>query len=151
MVYIFDPTTCEEPKKPTYKYSPIPKAVECSSCPNLADYEEGNGTEGANPEVTPTEDKFSVYIPNRDESPEGHNDPLTFYVGIGYINNKAIQNGYVIDKNGVRHELILKDGKGYVKTDFIGQFDFETFDLYRYTDTGEHFVAKLALEQYLQN
>lgn len=42
MVYIFDPTTCEEP---TYSYSFIPKAVECCCCPNPANYgehEEGN-------------------------------------------------------------------------------------------------------------
>ena len=44
MVYIFDPTTCEEPKKPTYRYSPIPKTVKYCCCPNPTDYEEGDNT-----------------------------------------------------------------------------------------------------------
>ena len=37
MVYIFDPTTCEEPKKPTYRYSPIPKTVKYCCCPNTTE------------------------------------------------------------------------------------------------------------------
>lgn len=32
MVYVFDPTKCDEPKKPTYRYSPIPKVKKPSCC-----------------------------------------------------------------------------------------------------------------------
>lgn len=42
MVYVFDPTTCEEPKKPAYRYSPIPKAVECCCCCSDCEEDEEN-------------------------------------------------------------------------------------------------------------
>lgn len=71
MVYIFDPTTCEEPKKPTYRYSPIPKTVKYCCCPNPTDYEEDdNTTEGGstNQPVLEIPDK------NDDNNSEGNTD-----------------------------------------------------------------------------
>lgn len=138
MVYIFDPTTCEEPTKPTYKYSPIPKVVECSCCPNPADYEE-NATGNTDTNTTPNTDKSIEGRFDFDTNDATWNTLIfTLYEGSG-----ELSTGYIIDNQGERHELTFVNKEAKLTLPYLKQHDFVPFSLYTYGDVGTKLIATL--------
>lgn len=84
MVYVFDPTTCEEPKKPTYRYSPIPKTVKHCCCPKPAEEEAEKPAEVVEekpieaidkPETTPV-DKEPAEVVDKAEENNNNEAPI---------------------------------------------------------------------------
>lgn len=138
MVYIFDPTTCEEPTLPTYRYSPIPKAVECSCCPNPADYEE-NATGNTDTNTTPNTDKSIEGWFDFDTTDTTWNTVIfTLSDGSG-----ELSTGYIIDNQGERHELTFANKEAKLTLPYSKQHDFTPFSLYAYSDIGSKLIATL--------
>lgn len=145
MVYVFDPTTCEEPKKPTYRYSPIPKAVECSCCPVYEEEgtggTEGGGTSTGNPPFLLIPDGPSTEEPKPITPVRGAEATSSSLEGddlILHLDIYGFNKGYLKAEDGSIYEISADpDGTASVNIgDYTKYFDMPPFTVYAYNDDG---------------
>ena len=142
MVYVFDPTTCEEPTLPTYRYSPIPKAVECSCCPV---YEENGTEDGGIPKGNPP----APLIPDGPSTEEPK--PITPVRGaeatsssvegddfILHLNLYGFNKGYLKAEDGSIYEISANPyGTASVNLGYYEKYSgMPPFTVYAYNDDG---------------